>query len=348
MTQELLARSHSQSLPGSCTTVPQPTRHHCCSEWSLHATLGFPLFPHDTLPMLTLDPCTHTPFQANQRLFREMGYIQQLPRVLTTATTPASDPSSATADNGDSAGPVPANGSANWGAAMGAAAGAMAAGVAGLRGTSTGAVQPIQISRQKASILLCALESVQLLVAAPAPVHTSTGPDAPSTGQAQGKEAGKAGNSPEAVNRLSSQMALVNGGLIQALLPLCLAMGGVSSTAVRAQVRWYVAVGGRMLADVLGVRFSFTLFEIVVLFTLFEIACCRCADLALKALLCAMHASCKTYSATHLALMQALESLADLVQGCPQGQAALGSASVVMVKGVEVPVLQVRCEALLN
>lgn len=107
-----------------------------------------------------------------------MGYIQQLPRIFSAALPPPTATSSSDSD----ARQDPTNlGAAALGAAMGAVGAAAAAGAAAvaasgvpLGNTIGGALsavaagsngaRPVAISKQKASILLCALETVQLLV----------------------------------------------------------------------------------------------------------------------------------------------------------------------------------------
>lgn len=113
--------------------------------------------------------------QANQRLFREMGHIGRLPQLLSSAapapqgTSEGGRDSSGEADQGPGAAGlqlVQSLAGSTAARAVMAGAGAVAAAAAGA-GAVLGAQGPavgVAISRQKATILLCALETIQLLV----------------------------------------------------------------------------------------------------------------------------------------------------------------------------------------
>ncbi|KAF5834523.1 hypothetical protein DUNSADRAFT_8774 [Dunaliella salina] len=90
-----------------------------------------------------------------------------------------------------------------------------------LRANEVGEDSGLLISQQKASILLCALETVMLLVA-PMP-------------EARSAEAATKPQDQQSGSRQANTRALLQQGMLEVLLPLCLKDGGVASPAVSAQ-----------------------------------------------------------------------------------------------------------------
>jgi hypothetical protein len=117
--------------------------------------------------------------QANQRLFREMGHISRLPQLLASAI-PAQGGAEGGKDSSNEADQGPGVGGLNLvtslagstaAKAVMAGAGAVAAAAAGAGAVLNahglgggGGGGGVVITRQKATILLCALETIQLLV----------------------------------------------------------------------------------------------------------------------------------------------------------------------------------------
>ncbi len=102
--------------------------------------------------------------QANQRLFREMGFASHVPRLLASAVPPptaAPDGASGAAAGGGSGGGAAGDALA---AAASKASGALSAAAGVVSGLALQAAGGVHVSRQKACIILCALESLMLMV----------------------------------------------------------------------------------------------------------------------------------------------------------------------------------------
>eukprot|EP00883_Tetradesmus_obliquus_P001778 jgi/Sobl393_1/11873/SZX62368.1 len=147
---------------------------------------------------------------ANQRLFREMGHIQQLPQLLhftPPPPAPASAAASAAAGMLGSAGQL----GAAAGAAAAAAGSAVGAAVAAAGGAGA-AAWPQQV----AANYLCVLETAGLLLAAPCSANEEQ-------------------RAQEDANRRANQQQLGQLGLLPLLAKLGADAGGAPSAAVRAQ-----------------------------------------------------------------------------------------------------------------
>jgi hypothetical protein len=154
--------------------------------------------------------------QANQRLFREMGHMQQIPKLLHYQAAPAAGP------GGVPGAPLvdPAF-LAAAGAAAAAAAGVSAAAAAGARAVGAAAAAAAasvvpQLPVQAAANYLSLLETTRLLMAPP---HGAT-----ADLQQQ-----------EAASRLAAQQAFGHLGLLQVLLGLAVNAGKIPHAVVRAQ-----------------------------------------------------------------------------------------------------------------
>ena len=153
--------------------------------------------------------------QANQRLFREMGHMQQLPKLLHYQAAPAA---------GGGPGGLPLVDPAFLaaaGAAAAAAAGVSAAAAAGARAVGAAAaaaaasVAP-QLPMQAAANYLSLLETTRLLMAAPHGASAEL-------------------QQQEAASRLAAQQAFGHLGLLQVVLGLAVNAGKIPHPVVRAQ-----------------------------------------------------------------------------------------------------------------
>lgn len=172
---------------------------------------------------------------ANQRLFREMGHANELPKLLhyepPAATAGAEGAMAAAGFVEAAAAAAAAAASANGpgGAARGLAANAAAAAATGAAAAAAAAGAQA-MPPQTAANFLVALETARLLLVAPSADDASA-------------------RSQQASHRAAGQDALGKLGLAAPLIVLCLDEGGVPSAAVRAQV-WQHAMQGPALHGV--------------------------------------------------------------------------------------------------